>query len=117
MHSQLQLLMEIQDLRAQRKEITSSAEELEAEHFNVDVDQARESLQSKIDELVGRLDEPVRRRYEQISPHRDRVVAPVINGVCYGCFVSIPTAAVGEQEARKTLQTCQHCGVFIYVTS
>lgn len=117
MHSQLMLLMEIQDLRSQLKEITSGAEELEAEHFNVDVDEARKQLQAKIDELVDRLDDPVRRRYDQIAPQRERVVAPVINGVCYGCFVSIPTAAVGEQETRQTLQTCQHCGVFIYVAS
>lgn len=117
MHSQLSLLMEIQDLRTKLKEITSTAEELEAQHFNVDVDSARDSLQQKIDELVDRLDDPVRRRYEQIAPQRDRVVAPVINGVCYGCFVSIPTAAIGEQETRETLQSCQHCGVFIYVAS
>lgn len=117
MHPQLRLLMEIQDLRSQLKEITTSAEELEAEHFNVDVGQARESLESKIEELKDRLDPAVRRRYEQIAPQRERVVSPVINGVCYGCFVSIPTAAIGEQEARQTLQHCQHCGVFIYVAS
>jgi predicted nucleic acid-binding Zn-ribbon protein len=39
----------------------------------------------------------------------------VIEGVCYGCFVSIATAKAGEDEPNKVLRTCETCGRFIYV--
>jgi predicted nucleic acid-binding Zn-ribbon protein len=45
----------------------------------------------------------------------ERVVVPVIDGVCYGCFVSIATAKAGEDEPNKALRTCESCGRFIYV--
>jgi len=117
---ELQTLLEIQDLRGQHRELSAGARSpalgnLEEEHFGIDVDEAREALEKKIAELEERLSAPVRGRYERLSPHRDRVVVPVINGACYGCFVSIPTATVGDPEGRKGPASCQNCGCFIYV--
>lgn len=117
MHPQLQILMEIQDLRNQHRELTSgeATRAVEEEHFHIDLDEAREVLAEKIRDLEGELSPPVRRRYQQIAPHRDRVVVPVINGVCYGCFVSIPTATAGDQAVHEDLQNCENCGSFIYI--
>ena len=56
----------------------------------------------------------LRRRYKQIAASQERVVMPVIEGVCYGCFVSIATATAGEQ-GPQALRTCESCGRFIYV--
>jgi len=121
MNPQLQTLLEIQDLRGQLKELSSQEDtshlgSLEAEHFGIDLEQAREHLAEKIQELEGELSPSVRGRYERIAPHRERVVVPVIHGVCYGCFVSIPTAtAAGDQGIHQDLESCQNCGCFIYV--
>lgn len=119
MHPQLMLLMELQDLRSQHRELASEEGSggVEREHFHIDVDRARDELQEKIHELEGALTPTVRSRYNQILPHRDRVVVPVINGVCYGCFVSIPTATVGDQDVHQELQGCESCGCFIYILS
>lgn len=116
-HPQLRLLMELQDLRSQHRELESEvgAREVEKEHFHIDLDEAREQLDRKIGELEDALEPRVRSRYDRIVPHRDRAVVPVINGVCYGCFVSIPTATAGDREAYQDLQSCQHCGRFIYI--
>ncbi|MDX1567852.1 MAG: hypothetical protein R3223_08635 [Longimicrobiales bacterium] len=117
MHPQLALLLELQDLRSQLRELENEerAEEIEAEHFNIDVDQAADDLREKIDELEEELAPPVARRYRRILKSLDRVVSPVINGVCYGCFVSIPTATARDQDPNEELQSCENCGRFIYI--
>jgi predicted nucleic acid-binding Zn-ribbon protein len=120
MNPQLQLLLEIQDLRGQYRELGSKEGgpglgSLEEEHFGVDPAQARDTLEEKIGELVEQLSPPIRARFQQIAPSRDRVVVPVIHGVCYGCFVSIPTATAGDRDVHQDLASCQSCGRFIYV--
>lgn len=117
MHPQLTLLMELQDLRAQHRELSEERDlaEKEEEHFHIDPAEARSSLEDKIAELEDRLEPEVRSRYDRVTPHLDRVVVPVIHGVCYGCFVSIPTATVGDQDVHQQLRSCENCGRFLYV--
>ncbi len=115
MHPQLTLLLEIQDLQTQRQELVEGGEveDVEVTHFRIDPVEAIEALDEKIEELKGQLDPPVRARFERGLVNLGRMVVPVINGVCYGCFVSIPTARSGEPNVE--LEICQNCGRFIYV--
>lgn len=119
MHPQLTLLMELQDLRGQLRELAGGGESetLEEKHFHIDAEQARAQLAAKISELEEDLAPPIRARYRKIAPLRERVVVPVINGVCYGCFVSIPTATAGDLDAHRELPSCESCGRFIYILS
>ena len=119
MHPQLMLLLEIQDLHTQEKSFraTAGGTSVEEEHFHINVDEARAALEAKIQELVERLDPGIRGRYQRILESMQRAVVPVINGVCYGCFVSIPTATAGESDASAELMVCEHCGRFIYILS
>lgn len=117
MHPQLSLMLELQDLRSQLRELENEerAEEIEAEHFNIDPKQAADDLREKIDELEEDLDPPIQRRYRRILKSMDRAVVPVINEVCYGCFVSIPTARARDKDPNEELQSCENCGRFIYI--
>ena len=116
MDPDLTTLLEIQDLKSQLKELSDpTAAGLQAEHFNVDLGEMARALETKIAELVNRLEPKVRRRYERTAASLERVVVPVIGGVCYGCFVSIATAKAGEEEPNRELRTCESCGRFIYV--
>jgi predicted nucleic acid-binding Zn-ribbon protein len=116
-HPHLTTLLEIQDLRGQLRELTTdpAAAQVQAEHFNVDLAEAAHALEVKITELVGTLEPPIRRRYERTLASLGRVVVPVIEGVCYGCFVSIATMTAGEAGPNEALRTCESCGRFIYV--
>lgn len=114
MNPTLTTLLEIQDLRSKLHELEESPE-MEAQEFNIDVGVATEQLRTKIDALIGDLDERVRRRYRRVASSVDRAVVPVINGVCYGCFVSIPSAVARDQDPNLNLQTCETCGRFLYV--
>ena len=117
MNPQLMWLLEIQDLRSKLRELEGESEigALEREHFNVDPAEAVRQLGEKIGELEGQLEGAIRRRYDRIAGRFDRVVVPVINGVCYGCFTSIATAVAGEQSPDRQLKGCENCGRFIYI--
>ena len=115
MHPQLMLLLEIQDLHLQKAALQDEPglEWVEANDFHVDLQSAVSALNEKIQELQARLDPPIRSRCERGLPNLGRMVVPVIGGVCYGCFVSIPTARAEDGNLR--VQICESCGRFIYV--
>lgn len=121
-HSQLELLLEIQDLKAQCEELDaegSSTRKVQEEEFKLDADEAVARLREKVSELEDELDAAVRRRYDRISKGIPRVVVPAINGLCYGCFVSIPTSVASQAggAGQENLRTCENCGRFLYVIS
>ena len=115
MHPQLMLLLEIQDLHLQRTGLLEEpgGDQVEAKHFNIEPEVAATALEEKIKELMQGLDPAIQQRCERGLPALGRMVVPVIGGICYGCFVSIPTARTGDE--NKALQTCESCGRFIYI--
>ena len=117
MNPQLMLLLEIQDLHIQRTALLEEPgfDSVEKKHFNIDAETAVEALDQKIEELKGELDPSIRKRCEKGFPALGRMVVPVIGGVCYGCFVSIPTSRTGE--GNQGVEICESCGRFIYVLS
>ena len=116
MQSELEILLQIQDLKGQRRELEEgeSSRQVQEEEFNLDPERAIAELDSKIGELEGELGPAVRRRYDRLSKGLARPVVPAINGTCYGCFVSVPTAIATDPEERQAVQTCDHCGRFLY---
>ncbi|MFC1791378.1 hypothetical protein ACFL0I_02805 [Gemmatimonadota bacterium] len=115
MNPQLMLLLEIQDLHLQREGLLSEPgfEAVEAGHFKLDPVTAVGALEEKIEELKLELDPSIKSRCDRGLPSLGRMVVPVIGGVCYGCFVSIPTSRSGE--ANQEIKTCESCGRFIYI--
>jgi predicted nucleic acid-binding Zn-ribbon protein len=117
MQQQLEILLQIQDLKSQRKELAEGEVErqVEAEEFHVDIASALDQLDGKIDEMVAELKPAIRSRYQRLEG-RGRVVVPVINGICYGCFVAVPTARSAASSTDQALHSCENCGRFLYVT-
>lgn len=117
MHAQLETLLEIQDLKSQRRELadTSAERQVEQDVFNMRVEDALAELDRKIAEMEGSLEPRVRSRYERLAGKRGRAVVPVIGGTCYGCFVSVPTALSSSAERNDELRYCDHCGRFLYL--
>jgi len=117
MHPQLEILLQLQDLKSQRRDLAEAEDErnVEVEEFRIDVDEAIQQLDRKIADLEGELTPAVRNRCERIAAGRGRFVVPVIDGTCYGCFVSIPTALASDSARNDELRHCDHCGRFLYV--
>ncbi len=116
MHPQLEVLLQIQDLKTQRRDLAEgdAHARVEAEEFNIDVDRALLALDAKIADLEGELEGEVRRRYDRIALARARVVVPAIDATCYGCFVSVPTARWPHMAENEAVHHCDNCGRFLY---
>jgi uncharacterized protein len=117
MHPHLEILLEIQDLKTQRREleVTGGEREVQESVFGLSADEALEQIDEKIVEMLDTLPPPVRSRYERISSRQTRAVVPVIRGTCYGCFVQVPTALSSDSERNEAVRSCQSCGRFLYL--
>jgi predicted nucleic acid-binding Zn-ribbon protein len=115
MHPQLEILLELQDLKAQKREMEEAAEEssreIEKKVFKLKLDDAVAHLENKIAEMEKALDDEVENHYQQVSGRRARAVAPVLDGICYGCFMAVPTATA---KTNEQIHWCEYCGSFIY---
>ncbi len=115
MHGQLEYLLEIQDLKAQRDSLLSgSMRELQERVFDLQPDEALKLLDTKIEELKGRLDPDVATRYDRLCHSVDRTVVPVLAGICYGCFVAVPRSWASDPHRNRQTRSCAHCGRFLY---
>jgi predicted nucleic acid-binding Zn-ribbon protein len=116
MHPDLELLLEMQDLRSQARALREEAgeREVESDVFDVKVEDAMAQLREKAEELKDRLGPEVNTTYERISGQVDRVVVPVLNGICYGCFMAVPRAWASEAKENEEVRVCENCGRFLY---
>ena len=115
MHQNLETLLEIQDLKSQRRELAESAErEVQETVFGLSVDDAVAALDAKILEMEETLPPPMLSRYRRVAARLPRVVVPVINGTCYGCFVAVPTAQASDADRNAEIRSCENCGRFLY---
>jgi uncharacterized protein len=116
MNPELEILLQVQDLKAQRKDLqdADAGARFQEEEFHLDIAAATAQLDEKIAEVVSELDPAIQARYRRLDKALDRVVVPAINGMCYGCFVAVPTAVASDPAERRKLQNCAHCGRFLY---
>jgi predicted nucleic acid-binding Zn-ribbon protein len=117
MHPQLEILLQIQDLKSQRRELldNESGRAVEEQEFNINIDDAVVQLDTRIDELKQELPPPVRGRLERFARTSGRAVVPVLNGICYGCFTAVPTASMSALGRNDDVNHCENCGRFLYV--
>ena len=111
--SQLRLLMFLQDLLSLKKEIQDFqvVEKYEEMGFAFD---RKEIIEEGIKEVIEQLDSELYQRFLQLSQKYDRPLAPVKNGVCYGCFVSTPTGSKLVTQRKDVIEFCNHCGRILY---
>jgi predicted nucleic acid-binding Zn-ribbon protein len=114
LHPELELLLEIQDLQTLRRDVAT--QEYVAVGIPLDQTERAERLEERINERETQLSPRTRTVYDRVAHRHDRVVAPVIHGVCYGCFVQVPTSRGHDKERNTELRTCESCGRFIYYT-
>ncbi len=116
LHPQLDILLQIQDLQAQRRDLLEPepTRKVEQEEFHIDVERAVEQIEAKIAEVRETLAPNIKARYDRIAAGHRRVVVPVIGGTCYGCFTMIATAAAGTR-SNEVIRSCENCGRFVYI--
>ena len=73
-------------------------------------------LRERIAERERRLSPQVRSAYQRLSRRHELIVAPVLGGVCRGCFVQVPASRDHDPDRHAEIRTCESCGRFLYYT-
>src|SRR5688572_19013606 len=112
MHPQLEILLQIQDLKSQRRELneTEGGRAMEEQEFHIDIDEDIRELEVRIEELSEELPQQIRGRLDRFSRSGGRAVVPLINGICYGCFTAVSTGSVADLRRNDMLNYCENCG-------
>ena len=113
MNPQLQILIALQDILLLIRETEDPSSQRAMDKMGFEMSNL-ESLEATKKELETQLKPPIRGEYRRVSRRYGRFVAPVINGICYGCFVKIPSAIDASEDRNKTLNRCENCGMFLY---
>jgi uncharacterized protein len=74
-----------------------------------------EELQSDYDKLVEAVDEGSRARYERLRRSKGgTAVVGIEHGVCGGCHMKLPMAAILGVQGEQEIMTCPNCGRILY---
>jgi predicted nucleic acid-binding Zn-ribbon protein len=113
MNTQLQVLIALQDILLLIRDAKDPSRRKQYERIGFKISNL-DSLEETRQKLEEQLDPAIRNQYGRMKQRYGRVVAPVINSVCHGCFVTIPSAIRGAEDRNKKLYRCENCGMFLY---
>jgi predicted nucleic acid-binding Zn-ribbon protein len=108
MHKQLEFLITLHDLDLLLKGVNDEKEAgFEVKKHKEELLQAREKVMKELKPIFLS-------RYEKLADRYATAITPVIEGICYGCFVTLPSAFVVRKSKNEEVSTCPNCGRFIY---
>ena len=113
MNPQLQVLIALQDILLLIREAKDPTRKRALGKMGFKMTNV-ESLEGTREDLEGQLSPSILREYSRATQRYGRIVAPVIGGTCYGCFVRIPSAIDAADDRNKTLYRCENCGMYLY---
>lgn len=101
----------IADLRQRLEQLN----ELEDEHAQA-TNSGRSTLNpaALMESLRANLPVGVLLQHDRLRARGRRSIATVLNGVCAGCHMSLPTGLQAELRRGTTLSKCETCGRFIF---
>ena len=111
--NQLRQLMFLQDLLSLKKEVEDFqvVEQYEEMGFLLD---KKEKIEEEIQGVMKELEPNLYNQFKRISSKYEKPLAPVKNGICYGCFVSAPAGSKVVTEGQEIIEFCSHCGRILY---
>ena len=113
MNDQLQILIALQDILVLIREAKDPSQKKALDKIGLKMDNLT-SLESTRVDLESQLRISILSEYNRVRQRYGRIVAPVINGICYGCFVKIPSAIDASENRNDSLHRCENCGMFLY---
>jgi predicted nucleic acid-binding Zn-ribbon protein len=113
MNPQLQVLIALQDVLLMIREAKDPSSKKAMGKMGFKLDNL-DALENTKEDLESQLSPTILREYRRAGSRYGRIVVPVINSICYGCFVRIPSAIDAADDRNKTLYRCENCGMFLY---
>jgi predicted nucleic acid-binding Zn-ribbon protein len=72
------------------------------------------SLKKAREEIREEISENNIQHYDRLFMKFGRAIAPVNHGICYGCFMQLPTQFVQESSQNEGVGVCPKCRRFLY---
>jgi predicted nucleic acid-binding Zn-ribbon protein len=103
------------NLKEQESQKEYKSKEKEFSQRLRELNQEVQSLNEKRLQLSQKVDKDLLRKYNSLRTNlKSRVVAPVIDAVCQGCHLGIPTQKYNELIKGDSPQSCPNCNRIIY---
>lgn len=110
MHPQMQLLVALQDLEGNIRDVEDKGKELKDLGFTQG---GLDDLKTACDELATKIEPRIMNWYKRLTGKFGHGVVPVVGNRCTGCFANIPTSFISKTNVDK-VQKCESCGRFLY---
>ncbi len=116
MKEQLKILQELRNIDKSLSSLMKAFEELKnaGELTDEDIDFILSEFEGfatgkdkKIEDIRNDLRSLYKRYYSKFA---ERAIVPVKNGVCTGCYVTIPPMRIDRIRAMDSLEICENCG-------
>jgi predicted nucleic acid-binding Zn-ribbon protein len=116
MKEQLKVLRELRNIDRSMSSLVEAFEELKnaGELTDEDIDFILREFEDfatgkdkKMEDIRNDLRSLYKRYYSKFS---DRAIVPVKNGVCTGCYVTIPPMRIDRIHTMDSLEICENCG-------
>ncbi len=111
MNLDLEHLVILNDIDLMLDDLRKGNAEVE-EKMGFDVSR-REQLEKARDGIRDKCGDVVLRRYDRVRGKYGKVISPVFDGVCYGCFQRLHTE-LAQISRNEGILSCPHCGRFLY---
>ncbi len=113
MSSTLDQLIALQDLREMKKEFENEETASKYKEIGFEINHV-EMIQKTIEDLEKKIDPAILKKYERVAAKYDRPLVPTKDGVCYGCFVAMPTAEAANLFKDVEIAQCSNCSRLLY---
>jgi hypothetical protein len=115
MNNQLQIVIQLSDLDTQLEELKNVRIKDKEESLGFKVQAKEAEIKKFRDSLRKKIDHDMLSQYDRIlKRYKMRAVAQVNDGVCYGCFMALPTSYVSESDRNNKIITCPNCGRILF---
>lgn len=114
MHQQLELLIMLHDVDLLLKESQDAKTSSQLKKIGFKMGKPTKKIEAARKKLLEELDKDIVERYRRLMKRYDRAVAPVLDGICYGCYQVMPIALATDKDRNKKICLCPNCGRFLY---
>lgn len=113
MSDRVQRLVQLQDLELMIDEVQDPDQKQKEEELGFSVENFAQ-LEKARDRLLKQIPKEDLRVYRRIRKRHGRAVVPVHNGICLGCFQTLPTRIQRGASEGGPLPACENCGRILY---
>ncbi|HEY7727659.1 MAG TPA: hypothetical protein VID50_04335 [Candidatus Eisenbacteria bacterium] len=113
MNSQLEALIALQDLDLLIREANDPTRAGQEASLGFTLENV-ERLSHTRERITKQIDQKLLQAYDRIRRRFVRAVVPLDGAICLGCFMGLPTGAVGKKSGPATIEYCENCGRILY---